>query len=398
MEKQRSEESEKRRAEERRSEQRKSEKKEDAGARKGSKVVKPCVFPMFCGSGGSKSRLAKAAGAEPCGQMRDDKLHAVVVRSIFRCQNVQNTSGSDYFWKLRCRKSARHGAKRISISKCTKHTVLRPVEKVHAVVARSTCRNQNVQNTTFRALLEVEMSKKCTPWRKARFQIKMCKTRHKTHHSQTTLGSQDVEKVHAVVARSTLPGQNWRTERFWTFRCRFAWPAQGVVHLVKSEQNVKVLQHFPKQWQAWDNWIGSAKMHFAWQAQYKRHVHQRCWEVRALISWEGLHFAASDLQFWEDDFVWQVQHFVWPGLAFFVAGTILQIHGLEKSQSELAWGRQLCTQLSDLSEGGLAEFASFLMLPTSKIKEISQTCFIFDAANWKNWGILAEWLRFQACR
>jgi len=33
---------------------------------------------MICGSGGSKSRLAKAAGAEPSGQMRDEKLHAVV--------------------------------------------------------------------------------------------------------------------------------------------------------------------------------------------------------------------------------------------------------------------------------------------------------------------------------
>ena len=28
----------------------------------------------------------------------------------------------------------------------------------------------------------------------------------------------------------------------------------------------------------------SAKVHFAWQVQYKRHLHQRCWEVRALIS------------------------------------------------------------------------------------------------------------------
>ena len=33
---------------------------------------------MICGSGGSKSRLAKAAGAEPAGQMRDEKVHAVV--------------------------------------------------------------------------------------------------------------------------------------------------------------------------------------------------------------------------------------------------------------------------------------------------------------------------------
>jgi len=45
MEKQRWEESEKRREEERRSEKRKSQKKEDAGARKGRKVAIHCVFP-----------------------------------------------------------------------------------------------------------------------------------------------------------------------------------------------------------------------------------------------------------------------------------------------------------------------------------------------------------------
>ena len=55
------------------------------------------VFPMVCGSGGSKSRLAEAAGAEPCGQMRDEKLHAVVARSTFPSQNVQNTPTPDDF-------------------------------------------------------------------------------------------------------------------------------------------------------------------------------------------------------------------------------------------------------------------------------------------------------------
>jgi len=54
MEEQRREESEKRREEERRSEKRKSEGKGDAGARKGRKVAKHCVFPMICVSGGSK--------------------------------------------------------------------------------------------------------------------------------------------------------------------------------------------------------------------------------------------------------------------------------------------------------------------------------------------------------
>ena len=74
-----------------------SQKREDAGARKGRKVVKHCVFLMFCGSGGSKSRLAKAAGAEPAGQMRDEKLHAVVTRSTLGSQKSQNTPCSEHF-------------------------------------------------------------------------------------------------------------------------------------------------------------------------------------------------------------------------------------------------------------------------------------------------------------
>ena len=132
---------------------------------KGRKVATHCVFPMIWGSGGSKSRLAKAAGAEPAGQTRDEKLHAVVARSTFPSQNAQNTAGSDHFWKLRCRKSARRcGAKHISKSKCTKHRRVGP-------------------------LLEVTISKKCTPlWREAHFQVKM----YKTHHVRTIIGGSDV--------------------------------------------------------------------------------------------------------------------------------------------------------------------------------------------------------------
>ena len=65
------------------SQKRKDQKKEDAGARKGRKVAKHSVFSWFCGSGGLKSRLAKAAGAETSGEMRDEKLRAIVARSTF---------------------------------------------------------------------------------------------------------------------------------------------------------------------------------------------------------------------------------------------------------------------------------------------------------------------------
>ena len=167
---------------------------------------------MICGSGGSKSRLAKAAGAEPAGQMRDEKVHAVVARSTFPSQNVQNTRTSDHFLKLRCRKSARRcGAKHISKSKCTKHTRSGP-------------------------LLEVAMSKKWTPlWREAHFQVKM----HKTHQLRSTFGSWDVEKVHAVVARSTFPSQNVQntsaSDHFLKLRCRKSPRRCGAKHISKSK-------------------------------------------------------------------------------------------------------------------------------------------------------------------
>ena len=46
-----------------------SNQKEETGTRKGRKVAKHCVVSMFCGSGGSKSSLTKAAGAETSGQI-----------------------------------------------------------------------------------------------------------------------------------------------------------------------------------------------------------------------------------------------------------------------------------------------------------------------------------------
>ena len=70
---------------------------------------------------------------------------------------VQSTPTPDHFWKLRCRKSARHcGAKHVWKSECAK-----------------------TKHLSVRARLEGEMSKNCTPlWREAHFQVKMYKTHY----------------------------------------------------------------------------------------------------------------------------------------------------------------------------------------------------------------------------
>ena len=73
--------------------------------------------------------------------------------------------------------------------------------------------------------------KNYTPlWREARFEVKM----YKTHHVRTTFGSCDVEKVHAVVARSTFPSENvqktsW-SDHFWRFRLHYTTLHYSTLH------------------------------------------------------------------------------------------------------------------------------------------------------------------------
>ena len=140
----------------------------------------------------------------------------------FEVKMYKSTPFSDHFWTLRCRKSARRcGAKHVSKSKCTKHSSVGP-------------------------LLAVEMSKKCTPlWCEAHFQVKM----YKTHQVRTTFGSWDVEKVHAVVARSTFPSQKYKTPHV---RATFEGSDVEKVHAVvtrrtfrsQNVQNTTCSRHF----------------------------------------------------------------------------------------------------------------------------------------------------------
>ena len=78
--------------------------------------------------------------------------------------------------------------------------------------------------------------KNCTLLRReAHFQVKI----YKAHRSQTTFGSWDVEKVPAVVARSTFPSQNVQntpfSDHFWKLRCWKSARLCGAKHISKSK-------------------------------------------------------------------------------------------------------------------------------------------------------------------
>ena len=78
-----------------------------------------------------------------------ENVHAVVARSAFPSQHVQNTRGADHFWQLRCRKSARRcGAKRISKSTCTKHQGFGPLLEVQMSLRFTTLHYITLHSTT----------------------------------------------------------------------------------------------------------------------------------------------------------------------------------------------------------------------------------------------------------
>ena len=230
---------------------RKSPNKEDPGARKGRKVARHSVFPMICGSGGSKSRLAKGAGAGQLARWGMKNCPPLWREAHFQVKMYKAPQLRRAFWSW-------------DVKKCT------PLwREAHFEV--------KVQRTDlFRALLEVEMSKKCTPlWREAHFEVKSVKN----WPVQSTFGSWDVEKMHAVAVQSTFRSQKWKkltgSEHFLTFRCGFAWQAQGIVHLVKVSKTWGFCGISKN-----DGRRGHLKRickdAFLWQVQCKRHVHQSC--------------------------------------------------------------------------------------------------------------------------
>ena len=276
---------------------------------------------------------------------------------------------SDERWKS----APRCGAKHISKSKCTKHTRVGACRKsARRCGAKHISKSNRTKHLSFGELLEVEMSKKCTPlWREEHFEVKM----YKAHHSRTTFRSWDVEKVHAVVARSTFPSQHVKSTKcsrhFWTLKCLFAWQAQGILHHVKSEQNVRVLWHFQKRWQAWDIWRGSAEMHFP-SFSVAGAVQETC--SSELLWRPGADFL-SGVAFWSIRSSGLLKWFCVTGAAlrmtwhhFFVAGAVIYTDGVEKLQNTLVRGRQLCTQLS-LFEGHLAELLRFWCCQVQKLRK-----------------------------
>ena len=241
--------------------------------------------------------------------------------------------------------------------------------------------SQNVQNTrSFESLLEVEMFKKCTAlWREAHFEVKMLKAHHVRSNFWKLRCSTSARRCGTKHGRNSkvlkIEGFGVSRTPFWSYSVVLRGRRKGFGILPKVSKTWGFCGSFKNVGRRGTLGRGSAKMHAAWQAQYKRHDRHGSSEMLGGLSADFLRGVA----FWSNQIFrcvnssWQVQHFVWPGLTFSWQAQYFRTHGLEKLQNALARGRQLCT------------------LPLLKI---SQNCFVFDVVNFESWGRLADLLRF----
>jgi hypothetical protein len=153
--------------------------------------LRPYRVPYLSSSGDLEKRCPRDASREVPQRCPRGALE-VVQRCPRGAKHISNSKCTKHisfgtFLKLGCRTSAfRCGTKHISKSKCTKHSSLGACWKL-----------------------------RCSK------SVRRCGA-----------------KQHVEVKSAENRGG---TEHFWTFRCRFAWQAQGIVHLVKSEQSMRVV-------------------------------------------------------------------------------------------------------------------------------------------------------------
>ena len=234
------------REENRREEKRReSQKKEAAGARRGRKVPKHCVFPVICGSGegrklGSlnwrvRSHLARweMKNFTPLWREANSEVN------IYKTPQLQSTCGGCDSNKVR----PAVARSKLPRQKCKNGLgallAVEMLKKMHAITARSTCPSQSVKSATA---------------------------------SERAFGSSDVEKVREHMSKSRCRNSEWIWGVWSTLRrsdVLLAWQSQGIAHVVKVSKTWKFCSSFTKDG---SGRRGSGKIPLVWQAQYKKHM------------------------------------------------------------------------------------------------------------------------------
>ena len=271
-----------------------------------------------------------------------EKVHAVVARSTFRSQNVQSTSASEHFLKLRWWKSGhRCGAKHIS--------------------------NQNVQNTPCS-----DHFWKLRCWKSAR----SCGAKHiSKSRVQKKSGYGALLDVHmsfrVAGARDCAPCQKWaKREGFVAFPKTMA----GVGHLKRICKDAFSVGSCSTR----DMFIRDVRRSGRWFPERGCILEHQIFRFAEMILRDRCSTSYD--------------------LASLFRGRHSTLDRWSRTNAKRIGTRPSALHSTFHFWRKSRRIVSFLMLSTSKIEDILQTCVVFDVVNFKNWGSLAELFRFWRCQ
>ena len=243
------------------------------------------------------------------------------------------------------------------------------------------------------------MFKKCTPlWREAHVQVKGVKN----WPVWSIFGSCDVEKVHAVVARSTFRSQNAQsTPR--TF---------GPLLDVEASILCGKCQGFCTLLKVCKTWVFCSSFRNVGRRRACEEDLQRCISLGRRSTRDTWVRDVRRSGRWFPERCCVLEHQILRFAKMILPDRCSTSYDL----ASLFRGR--CNTL-DRWNGTIAKrngtrpsalhstchfwrksrrIASFLMLSSGKIEEVSQNCFVFDVVKFKNWESLTELLRFWCCQ
>ena len=244
---------------------------------------------------------------------------------------------------------------------------------------------KNLKHLTFGTLLEVEMSKKCTAlWREAHFEVKT----YETHQVRTTFGT--------VVARSTFRSQNVKNTSFGRSDVVSRGRRKGLCTLSKASKT-------------WG--FCSISKNDGRRGTFEEDL-QRC-IFRGRRSTRDMFIRdvrRSGRSFPERGCILECQIFRFAEMILLDrCSTSYDLASLFRGRRSTLdrWSGKIAKRNGTRPSALHSTFhfrrkshriVSFLMLSTSENEEVSQNCFVFDVVKCKNWGSLAELLRYHACR
>ena len=227
------------------------------------------------------------------------------------------------------------------------------------------------------------------------------RTKGTTRHVRSTFGSWVAKFSPRLRARTIRKSKSLKSDGLGTFlevQSAFRVAGAGISTRCKIRGRRRSLWGLQKRWQAWWIWKGFEMMLFAWQAQGFRALWCQCLKSRTLNPWKGCEFHVTEIKGYFPGIISRGSYRSSYASAHLLRG--------RRNTFEVSASKSVkCIVILRPSVWSTCNFwrtsrrnASFSIFNTWFLKQVWQTCFVFDLQGLIFEGSLAEMFRFWSLK